>query len=285
MHGLKKVKKLTCRIICSNGVMIGARGLMGEHGFAALVDDGHESVLFDTGQSGNVLVNNLKTMRIKGIESIVLSHGHYDHSGGLMEYLARYPGRCPIYSQASAFNRRFKKIDNKLREIGIPFMREGLEEAGAEIHESDGPQMVADWLVTTGVIGRANAFEAPETEFLVESEGKLTADQFLDDLAIIAELDGKGLVIVTGCAHSGIINTVNHAKELVEEEKIYAIIGGYHLEGASEAKITKTIDALVRLDPSFIVPAHCTGKDATFAIKNAFGKRVIDGDVGLKITL
>ncbi|MDD1776096.1 MAG: MBL fold metallo-hydrolase [Candidatus Methanomethylicus sp.] len=279
------VKKLTCRIVCSNSVKVGATGLLGEHGFAALIEDGSEKILFDTGQTGKALVNNLEVMGIKDIRSIVLSHGHYDHSGGLMEFFARYLGRYALYVQSSVFSRRFKQNDSELREIGMPFLRRELEIAGAEIHESDEPQLVTDWLSTTGVIERNSDFENFEDDFLVEGEAKLEVDRFTDDQAVVARIAGKGLVIVTGCAHSGIINTINQAKGLLGEKNVHAIIGGFHLAGEPKERISRTIEALEKADPGFIIPAHCTGRDAVCALKRAFGRRVIDGDAGLKLTL
>ncbi len=284
---LVPVKGLEVRLLCDNSVRVGAKGIMGEHGFSALISSGGEEAILDTGQSGKVLINNLDAKGIEGPARVVLSHGHYDHSGGLMAYLARQPGCGPVtvYTHADAFGKRLKRAKGKLEDVSMPFSREQLEGSGARISESGGPQRVTGWLITSGIIERGNAFERPETEFFIEKGGVLEPDPFLDDMAVIANVGGKGLVIVTGCAHSGIVNTARHAMKLTKVERVYAIIGGFHLIDASPAKMSRTVDALREIDPSLIVTAHCTGKEAAYTLRREFGERVVFGEVGLRVSL
>ncbi len=281
MLNLNAVDKLNLHVVCDNSVKAGVRGILGEHGFSAVLSAGGESILFDTGQTGMVAVNNLRVMKIAPPSTIVLSHGHYDHSGGLLKYSMVCPKPCVVYTQKNAFAKRLKKVGDDLHDIGMPFGRGELTDAGYEVFESNAPQRVSGWLATSGVIER-NSFEEPETEFFISEGGVDVKDPFLDDASVAAVVKGKGLVIVTGCAHAGVINTVRHFRKMLCEERIYAIVGGFHLVDASDAKMAKTIAALEELDPAYILPGHCTGKDAAYRLKEAFGGRVIFSEVGLK---
>jgi 7,8-dihydropterin-6-yl-methyl-4-(beta-D-ribofuranosyl)aminobenzene 5'-phosphate synthase len=281
MLRLEKVERLRLAILCDNSVKVGARGIMGEHGFAALLTAGQERVLFDTGQTGTVLVNNIRVMKTATPGIVVLSHGHYDHSGGLLGYAGACARPCSLYTQSSAFAKRLKKVRDGLQDISMPFSKGALADAGYEIRESDSPQLISNWLATSGIIQR-ESFEQPETEFFVVEGGIAKKDTFLDDSAVAVNVCGKGLVIVTGCAHAGVINTARHFMRLLGEERIHAIVGGFHLVDASEEKMGKTISALEELRPEYIVPGHCTGKDAAFALKGTFKERVILSEAGLE---
>jgi len=260
--------------------------MIGEHGFSALISDGQESILFDTGQTGRVLANNMEVMGLESnVPAVVLSHGHYDHSGGLLNFVRWCDGGCNIYTHPNAFHRRFKKVKGEITEIGMPFSRSELEEAGGRVHTSKGPQHVMDWLMMTGEIERKNPFEKPETEFFIENDGRLEKDPFLDDQALIAQVEGKGIVVITGCAHSGIINTLKFAKKVCGSDVIYAVIGGFHLVGASEEKMRKTMEALIEFDLQLLVPCHCTGRDASHMLKEALGNQVVYGEVGLSLKI
>jgi 7,8-dihydropterin-6-yl-methyl-4-(beta-D-ribofuranosyl)aminobenzene 5'-phosphate synthase len=282
MPGLEKVGRLNVTIVCDNSVKVGARGLLGEHGFAALIAAGDDGILFDTGQSGTALCNNLRALRVALPGTVVLSHGHFDHSGGLRDYARMRGAPSLLYTHTDAFKKRLKKAKGRLQEIGMPFDKGALMAAGYEIRESDSPQLVTNWLMTSGAIER-RSFETPETEFFVVEGEKLKKDPFLDDSAVAAHVQGKGLVIVTGCAHSGVVNTARHFKRLLGEERIHAIIGGFHLVDASETKMEKTIAALEELAPELIVAGHCTGKGAAHALKCALKERITFGEAGMKL--
>lgn len=281
MPELEKAESLRLTILCDNSVKVGARGLLGEHGFAALIEAGRDAILFDTGQTGIALANNLRTLHVSPPGTVVLSHGHYDHSGGLLEYTKMRGGSSLLYTHKNAFKKRLKKTRTGLQEIGMPFSKETLIGEGYEIRESDAPQLVTSWLTTSGVIGRGS-FEKPETEFFVVEDGEKKKDPFLDDSAVAANVLGKGLVIVTGCAHAGVVNTTRHFMRLLGEDRIHAIIGGFHLVDASEEKMRKTIAALEELNPEYIIAGHCTGKEAAHALKDALRERVIFNEAGLR---
>jgi len=279
----KVIDELTLRVVSDNSVKVGRRGLLGEHGFSAVLSAAGESVLFDTGQTGAVVTNNLKAMKAPHPATVVLSHGHYDHSGGLLEYAKVCPRPCRLFTQGDAFGKRLKKVGEKLQDIGMPFAKEALVDAGYEIHESDAPELATDWLATSGII-RRESFEEPETEFYIVEGGKAKKDPFLDDSAVAAILRGKGLVVVTGCAHAGVVNTIRQFQRLLGEERVHAVVGGFHLVDASKDKMERTMAALGELNPDYLIPGHCTGKDAAYALRDALGKRVIFCEAGLERT-
>lgn len=280
---LEEVDSVRLYILSDNSVLASSKNILGEHGFSVLISSNKGEVLFDTGQTGRVLINNLEVLKKGGTKDIVLSHGHYDHTGGLLGIVRRSAITCNIYAHPMAFYRRFKKVRGKVKEIGIPFSKADIEEAGGIIRFSSEAQTINQWLVVTGTIERGNDFERPETEFYIEIDGKIEPDPFLDDQAVALDVKGKGIVVVTGCAHSGVVNTVEHIKRLIERRDIYAIVGGFHLNDASEERLKRTTEALKSINPKLVVPCHCTGKDATFTLKQELGDAVVYGEAGLMI--
>ncbi|MCQ5376665.1 MAG: MBL fold metallo-hydrolase [Candidatus Methanomethylicia archaeon] len=283
---IREVEELRVRLLCDNSVRMGMRRIMAEHGFSALLKAEGGAVLFDAGQSGKVVISNIiATGEVSGIEKVVLSHGHYDHSGGLLEIKEAFPSITKVYAGRGAFFRRYKKVRGKTVEIGAPFTEEQVREKGVQIVECASPILVEDWIAATGKVTKTNEFERPETEFYIYANNSYAQDPFEDDQGVIIRLKGKGLVIITGCAHSGIANTVKQAKIMTGEEKVYAIIGGFHLNDASDRRMGKTIDALKEANPEVLIPCHCTGFSATNEIINAFGAKVWEAGSGALFTL
>ncbi|MEN3055449.1 MAG: MBL fold metallo-hydrolase [Candidatus Methanosuratincola petrocarbonis] len=281
---LRAIGRLEITILCDNTVSPAARGMLGEHGFSALIRHGGEAVLFDTGQTGVPLINNMKALKIGRVEDAVLSHGHYDHSGGLPKLIESGSAPSRVFTHRDAFLPRFKKVRGNLVNIGMPFDPKILEAAGVSVIASGSPQQVKEWLITTGEIGR-ESFERPETEFFIGMDGKIEKDGFRDDMGIVAALDGKGLVVVTGCAHSGVINTVNHARKVTGIEEVFAVVGGFHLNDAGEEKLEMTAAALKEIGVKKVVPCHCTGFAAACHMRRKLGDAVEPGCVGKRIAL
>ena len=248
----------------------GRMGLMAEHGFSLLVERDGERVLFDTGQ-GLVLSHNAKVLDVdlSAVEKIVLSHAHYDHTGGLKELLAS-DGKKTVFGHPALFDRKIVLRQGERIDIGCPQSREELEELGAVFHLSEKPMEIADGMTTTGRVPRITAFEQVDALFQVEKDGALTHDDIPDDLSLILR-SSEGLVLLLGCCHSGLINTLRHVVQLTRERHFASVIGGTHLISADETRMARTIEALRDFDIERLIVGHCTGINAMIHLWNAFG--------------
>jgi len=260
-----------------------------EHGFSALIDvylnNASHRVLFDTGAGGDVVLFNVDRLGvdISAVETIVLSHGHFDHTGGLIPILKRV-GRLqmPVVLHPDAFLKRWVILPNG-QEIRLrPVKKDGVLTAGAKVVEITEPYPLAEnLLVATSEIPRKTQFEQGFPAHFAEIDGKPQPDpQVRDDQALVMNVKGKGLVIVSGCAHAGIINTVLYAKELTGINKVYALMGGFHLSFPNEQLIDPTVEELKKIEPTFIIPCHDTGWKAANTILNVMPQNFIPSAVG-----
>ena len=260
-----------------------------EHGLSILVtltiDREQVKILFDTGVSGKALLHNAKLMAVdlRDIDAIVLSHGHYDHTGGLAAALDEIEASIPIILHPDALEKKFA-LKPKIRFTGIPYTLLEIESKGGKILPSRNPLELAEGVIATGEIERVTSFEEPPKHYIILKNGEMTRDQMLDDQALIIRLR-EGLAIITGCAHAGIINTTRYAQRITGEEKVHAIIGGFHLIGASDERIEKTIQEIKRINPKIIAPCHCTGDKAINRFKEELGEKFLEIHVGSTITL
>ena len=268
--------------------------LRAEHGFAALVTfsrGGREHrVLFDTGISPDGLVENMRRLELSPheVEAIVLSHGHFDHVGG-MEGLIRELGtaKLPVFLHPEAWNRRRIALPGREPvQIASP-SRGALEEAGFEILERREPSFLLDGaLLVTGEVDRATTFEqglAPSHQ--AYRDGDWQPDQLvLDDQALVAHLRGQGLVVLSGCGHAGIVNTLRYVMKTTGCDRLHAVVGGFHLGGPRfEPLIGPTCDAFDAFAPEFLVPTHCTGWKATHALAARFPGAFLQNSVGTRL--
>jgi 7,8-dihydropterin-6-yl-methyl-4-(beta-D-ribofuranosyl)aminobenzene 5'-phosphate synthase len=250
--------------------------LHAEHGFSMLVTvqrgDRRSHLVFDTGMTPNTMVDNMRRLGVDpgDVEVVVLSHGHFDHTTGLDGFV-RSVGRpnIPVVIHPGLWTRRRLNIPG-IDPIELPTMsKRALIDAGFEIVEQREPSLLFDRSVLiTGEVARTTGFETgmPFHEAL-HDHGWEPDPLILDDQALIVHVRDAGLVVVTGCGHAGIVNIVRHAQRLTGVDQIYAVIGGFHLNGPLFAPVIKpTVDALAELAPQVIVPAHCTGWDASHAI-------------------
>jgi 7,8-dihydropterin-6-yl-methyl-4-(beta-D-ribofuranosyl)aminobenzene 5'-phosphate synthase len=260
-----------------------------EHGFALLVrvfkNEEKHSILFDCGVSPKGVVENAQRLgvNLKEGEAIVLSHGHYDHFGGL-EAAVKAIGKpdLPIIAHEDMFAARGMSLSNgTVRKYQDAPTTEQL--SPARILTTRAPALLADDIIcVTGEIPRKTSFEQGFSRHMMLVGGVWQPDPLIrDDRALALNVKGKGLVVLSGCAHAGIINTVTYAQQITGISRVYAVIGGFHLAGKSnEDRIEPTIEELKRINPWLVAPSHCTGWKAMFAIAGALPEAFVWNSVG-----
>jgi 7,8-dihydropterin-6-yl-methyl-4-(beta-D-ribofuranosyl)aminobenzene 5'-phosphate synthase len=271
--------------------------LLSEHGFSVLLEvfenSGPHTILMDFGISKIGVPNNLEVLEIDldKIEAFVVSHGHHDHLGAIVEVLSslsRKPRPVVVHPDAFISTRFHRYPDGK--QAPIPSLKKGvIEKTGNEVIDGRSPVLLASgYAVALGEIPRITEFEKGVSTAYYEKEGDIHKDLIMDDKAIVLNIEGKGLVVVSGCAHSGIINTVRHAQEITGVDKIYCVMGGFHLIRAGGEPVEHaawTIEEMKALDPEVIVPCHCTGYKPTHEFEKAFPAAFVLNASGTKIHL
>jgi 7,8-dihydropterin-6-yl-methyl-4-(beta-D-ribofuranosyl)aminobenzene 5'-phosphate synthase len=268
---------------------------LAEHGLSLLVtvyqgEDKH-TILFDTGYTKVGVLHNMEQLglSIEDIEVIVLSHGHMDHTGALNAILDKIPGTIPLVLHPGAFvyPRYTRQPDGSKNIWPKTLTRDALAQKNVEIVESETPTLIADKMImVTGEVERTTSFEKGMPNALVEKDGEIVQDPIVDDQAMVMKLNGKGLVVISGCAHSGIINTLAFAQKITGEQKIHAVLGGFHLSGPFFEKIhDETIQGMKKMNPDVIMPMHCTGLKAINRFQKEFPSSFVLNSVGSKMTL
>jgi 7,8-dihydropterin-6-yl-methyl-4-(beta-D-ribofuranosyl)aminobenzene 5'-phosphate synthase len=255
-------------------------GFSTEHGFSLWIETEGQNILFDTGQ-GSALGHNACQMGIdlKKTDVVVLSHGHYDHSGGLAEVLALAPS-AQVYAHAGVTRERYSLGPGEPRQIGMPLESQIAIEALSpdRLHWLKGPHFLSEHVGLTGPIPRSTNFEDTGGPFFLDKEGA-KPDPIEDDLAMWIRTPG-GLVVCVGCAHAGLVNTLNHIMFLEPGQPLRAVLGGFHLRAASEVRLDRTLVALKAFSPQLLVPCHCTGEKAVETLLHELGKTCAFGQVG-----
>jgi len=256
-------------------------GFISEWGWSIIVQADDLNVLFDTGGSF-AAVRNADRLGVdfRTINKIVLSHAHADHTGGLREILRR-TGETEVIAHPAVWELKYTKrpYEKKAAFIGVPFTREELELFGASFKLSKEPVQISENIMTTGEILVTTDFEAIEPIFYVKEKGTLRYDSIPDDLALIVKTE-RGLVIILGCGHRGIINTIYHAQNITGEEKVHTVVGGTHLFPKTDEQIDKTIAALKKIGVQKIGVSHCTGFHASMRLAQALGDKFFLNSAG-----
>jgi 7,8-dihydropterin-6-yl-methyl-4-(beta-D-ribofuranosyl)aminobenzene 5'-phosphate synthase len=272
-----------------------AAGMRAEHGFSALVTvqsgNASSTLLFDTGASPDALTVNAERLGIDvgGLQGVVLSHGHFDHTGGL-DGLDRLRGRSgmPLTVHPAAWTRRRLELPGG-RYFEMPTLSRGaLEREGFEVIERRQPSLLAGGILITGEVDRTTEFERgmPPQHQAWDGHAWRHDPTVIDDQALVIRVRGRGLIVVTGCGHAGVVNIIRHAMRLTGTDRLLAVIGGFHLSGpAFEPIIDPTVAAITELDPELIVPGHCTGWRAQHALAAALPGAWVQSSVGTTYTL
>jgi 7,8-dihydropterin-6-yl-methyl-4-(beta-D-ribofuranosyl)aminobenzene 5'-phosphate synthase len=268
-------------ILCDNlvGHLVGS----GEHGFSAFIETDRGTYLFDTGGGYSVVENSFALGKdLRTVQKIFLSHGHYDHTGGIPEVL-KIKGKVDVHAHPHVFLERIAVLKENGKEtkrfVGIPYKKGYLESLGANFIMNTDFAEVEKGMFLTGEVPRKTSFEKPDSRLFSEIEGKTEPDIFLDDQSLIIESE-KGFILVLGCAHSGMINIINHVIHKTGKEKFYAILGGTHLDFLTPEQLEASIQALNELDIGIIGVSHCTGMRAAFRLNLEFGDRFFYGSIG-----
>lgn len=271
-------------VLCDNSVGPLA-GTIGEHGFAALIEtSGGDSVLFDTGQGFTLLHNARRMAKDLGLASkVVISHGHYDHGGGLLPLLKEFGSR-QVYADAAIFTQRHRVRDNgECHSIGLPCSRSEYEAAGARFDLSADFREIAPGILLTGRVPRVTAFETGDPGIFCDCSGQ-DLDTTPDDQSLVLET-AQGLVVLLGCCHAGLINTLEHIAYQTGRRDIYAVIGGTHLGFCSREQFEQTIAAIRAMGIRKLAVSHCTGFAAAARLAREMPQEFQNAMVGYTLTV
>jgi len=273
--------KTRITILCEN--LVGRIVGTGEHGFSAFIETSRGSYLFDTGGGHSIVANSLALGKDLGtVQKIFLSHGHYDHTGGLPEVL-KLKGKVDVHAHPHVFLDRIAVLKEKDKEtkrfIGIPYKKGYLESLGANFISNTDFVEVEKGMFLTGEVPRKTSFEKPDPRLFSQIDGKTEPDLFLDDQSLTIEGE-QGLIVVLGCAHSGMINILHHVINKTGKQKVYAVLGGTHLDFLTPEQLEESIKSLKTMNIERIGVSHCTGMRAACRLHQEFGDHYFYGCVG-----
>jgi len=260
-------------------------GFLAEWGLSLLVEADDTRILFDTGLSFSA-VHNAKLMGIdlSEIDCIVISHGHADHTGGLREVL-KICGDVPVIGHPDIWTAKYvKRNDGPEKYCGIPFSAEQLESLGARFKLGTEPVRIADGITTTGEIPMLTGYEYIEDNLFVKEDGLLQPDKLADDLSLVIDTV-YGLVVILGCAHRGLINTLRHAQKITGNKSVYAAVGGTHLLRASQERMDNTVADLKKMGIQRLGVSHCTGFHACARLASEFEDSFFANNAGNRFIL
>jgi 7,8-dihydropterin-6-yl-methyl-4-(beta-D-ribofuranosyl)aminobenzene 5'-phosphate synthase len=262
----------------------GMGDFLGEWGLSILIETDTAKVLLDTGTSISSVHNaGTSGIDLSKVDKIVLSHGHYDHTGGLREVLRRMKKEVVIVAHPDVWQAKYSRRKGKPDSyIGIPFQREELESLGARFELTKKPFKLSDNIWTTGEVPMVTEYETIDPFLFIKQDSGFQPDPVLDDQGIIVKTE-QGLVIILGCAHRGMINTVYHAREITGISEVLAVIGGSHLIGAPEERLYQSIAALRELGAQKVGLCHCTDLPGISVLAQEFGESFIFNKAGTRL--
>lgn len=258
--------------------------LLAEHGLSFWIESDSQNILFDTGQTGLILKNaDLLNIKLAAADKIVLSHGHYDHTGGL-EAVLRKTGKIKIFAHPEALTAKYARDpDGTIRDIGLPARCGESLLSNADMVSTESPLEIGDGLFVTGPIPRVTDYEDVGGPYFKDAECAMP-DNLIDDQSLFFDAPA-GIILILGCAHAGIINILRYVSELVPRRPFHMIIGGTHLIAADKKRMNKTVDALREYDVKRLLPVHCTGFAAAARLWNEFPGRVSTCPAGTRVDL
>jgi len=275
--GLFVEKNIKLGILANN--IVGESDYLAEHGLSILIQiqDGEkqENYLLDCGKDFSTLQHNMTVYGIDpkslSLRAIILSHGHYDHTGGLKGFLETSGKSIPIIGHPDVFIQRISYVGG-FRTISNPFNSSEIINSGGELLLTRDPVEITPYIKTTGEVPRKNKFEK-NPHFRKITNNHWMNDEIDDDLSVIIDVDKESFFLLCGCCHAGLINTLERVKTLTGKKKCYGVMGGLHLVGASQERIDFTIAELKKWNPELIFPLHCSGREAMCQLKSYFPKK------------
>jgi len=221
-------------------------------------------------------------VELAAADALVLSHGHYDHTGGVAQVLAAADRKLPVYAHPAALQPKYRATAGGVREIGMPAACRQALDTQAQLILSATGSTIAGGIRTSGEIPRIHPEEASDERFCLDAAGRVD-DPIADDQALVVET-GAGVVVLLGCAHAGLINTLDHARELTNGAPVHAVAGGLHLRSATPERLEWTVRELRRFDIARLYPLHCTGFAAAATLWQALPGRVQTAGAGMTLT-
>jgi 7,8-dihydropterin-6-yl-methyl-4-(beta-D-ribofuranosyl)aminobenzene 5'-phosphate synthase len=276
-----------------NSSVIAQHGFLAQHGLSILLKitskNVERNILLDTGSTADTILYNMNILGLQPgcIDMIFLSHCHYDHTGGLTGLLKAIDKEVPVIAHPAIFRENYdfrpslKVYAGMTEENG----RQAITDNKGRLVLIDEPFNLMDGVISTGEVERTVDYEEPGVEVYNVQDGKIVRDVIMDDMSIVINIKNKGLLVATGCSHAGIVNILKQAMKITGIHKIYGVVGGFHLMGATSERINQTIAVLQAMDIKLVLGGHCTGFKALSKMADELGEKFICLNSGLTYEL